>query len=116
MIGKKYTESGGFEMKKTEFETWMARYLVNPKIKKGLDLFEKYAGRIEWMHTEGEKYKVNGTKRYRVINKMGETVFESDNITNIAKEFCLSVSRVANSVNSLTLLKGKYLVERCGDE
>lgn len=103
-------------MIRTEFEAWRARYLANPKIKRGLDLFEKYAGRIEWMHPEDEKYKVNGNKRYRVINKMGETVFESDNISNIAKEFCLSVSRVANSVNSLTLLKGEYLVERCGDE
>ena len=63
-----------------------------------------------------EKNKIRGDKKYRVINKVGEVVFESDNITNIAKEFCLSVSRVSNSVNSLTLLKGEYLVERCEDE
>lgn len=116
MIGRKYTESGGFEMTRAKFEIWRERYLANPKIKRGLDLFEKYAGRIEWMHPEDEKNKVSGGKKYRVINKMGEVVFESDNITNIAKEFCLSKSRVSNSINSLTLLKGEYLVERCGDE
>lgn len=103
-------------MNKVELEIWRARYLANPKIKRGLDLFEKYVGRIEWIHPEEEKYSVRGNKKYRVINKLGEVVFESDNITNIAKEFCLSTSRVANSVNSLSFIKGEYLVERCEDE
>ena len=116
MIGLKYIESGGCEMNKVELEIWRARYLANPKIKRGLDLFEKYVGRIEWIHPEEEKHKVTGDKKYRVINKSGEVVFESDNITNIAKEFCLSKSRISNSINSLSLIKGEYLVERCGDE
>lgn len=103
-------------MIRTEFEIARAKHLANERTKRGLDLFEKYIGRIGWLHPEDEKYKMIGNKKYRVINKMGETVFESDNITNIANEFCLSVSRVANSVNSLTLLRGEYLVERCGDE
>ena len=103
-------------MIRADFEAWRARYLANPKIKRGLDLFEAHIGRIEWMHPQAENSKVTGRKMYRVINKLGEVVFESDNITNIAKELCLSKSRVANSVNSLTLLKGEYLVERCGDE
>lgn len=116
MIGLKYIKSGGFDMKKSEFEIARAQCLANLNTKKGLELFEKYIGRIGWIHPEEEKYKIMGNKKYRVINKMGDTVFESDNISNIAKEFCLSVSRVSNSVNSLTLLKGEYLVERCGDE
>jgi hypothetical protein len=103
-------------MTKVEFEAWRARYLANPKIKRGLDLFEAYIGRIEWMHPKAGNGKVARRKIYRVINKLGEVVFESDNITNIAKELCLSKSRVSNSINSLTLLKGEYLVERCGDE
>ena len=116
MIGLKCTKSGGYEMNKTELEIWRARYLANPKIKKGLDLFEKYVGHIGWMHPEEEKNKIRGDKKYRVINKLGEVVFESDNITNIAKEFCLSKSRISNSINSLSLIKGEYLVERCEDE
>ena len=103
-------------MIRTEFEISRAKHLANERTKRGLDLFEKYIGCIRWLHPEDEKHKKMGNKKFRVINKMGETVFESDNITNIAKEFCLSVSRVTNSVNSLTLLKGEYLVERCGDE
>lgn len=116
MIGKKYTESGGFSMTRIEFETSRAKHLANEKTKKGLELFEKYIAHIEWLHTENGKNKVVSDKKYRVINKLGEVVFESDNITNIAKEFCLSKSRIANSVNSLSLIKGEYLVERCGDE
>ena len=103
-------------MTKMEFEYSRARYLAIPKIKRGLDLFETYIGRINWLHPEEEKYKVRYDKKYRVINKLGEVVFESDNITNIAKEFCLSKSRVSNSINSLSLIKGEYLVERCENE
>lgn len=103
-------------MVRTEFEGSRAKHLANEKTKKGLELFEKYVGRIEFLHPEEEKYSVRGNKKYRVINKLGEVVFESDNITNIAKEFCLSVSRVSNSINSISLIKGEYLVERCGDE
>ena len=103
-------------MLRLEFERSRARYLANPKIKRGLDLFEAHIGRIEWIHPEEEKYKVTGNKKYRVINKLGEVVFESDNITNIAKEFCLSTSRVSNSINTLSFIKGEYLVERCEHE
>lgn len=102
-------------MTRTEFEISRAKHLANENTKRGLDLFEKYIGRINWLHPQ-EKQKTKAGKKYRVINKAGETVFESDNISNIAKEFCLSISRVTNSINSLTLLKGEYLVERCGDE
>ena len=103
-------------MIRTEFEISRAKHLVNEKTKRGLELFEKYIGQIEWLHPEDTKYRTMGNKKYRVINKMGEIVFESDNISNIAKEFCLSVSRVTNSINSLTLIKGEYLVERCEHE
>ena len=103
-------------MNKTELDILRAVHLANKKTKMGIDLFETYIGRIEWLHPEEEKYSVRGNKKYRVINKLGEVVFESDNIANIAKEFCLSTSRVANSVNSLSFIKGEYLVERCGDE
>jgi hypothetical protein len=103
-------------MIRTEFEISRTKHLANERTKRGLDLFEKYIGRIEWLHPEDEKHKVDENKRYRVINKTGEIVFTSDNITNIAKEYCLSVSHVSNCINSLTWLKGEYLVERCGDE
>ena len=82
---------------------------------KGLIAFEKYVGRINWLHPEEAPKKLKGRK-YIVLNGKGEVVFESRNITNIAKEFGLSVSRVTNSINSLTLLKGEYLVERCENE
>lgn len=103
-------------MKKTELDIVIAKRLGNPNIRKGIEMFEKYVGRINWIHPEEQKYIVRENKKYRVINKSGETIFEANRISDIAKEFCLSVSRVANSVNSLTLLKGEYLVERCGDE
>ena len=103
-------------MTRVGFDVARAQLLANTKTKKGLEMFEKYIGRINWMHPEEQKYVVRENKKYRVINKSGETIFEANRISDIAKEFCLSVSRVANSVNSLTLLKGEYLVERCGDE
>lgn len=103
-------------MIRTEFEISRAKHLANEKTKRGLELFEKYIGRIEWLHPEDTKYRTMGNKKYRVINKLGEVVYEADNITNIANEFCLSVSRVANSVNTISLIKGEYLVERCKDE
>ena len=51
-----------------------------------------------------------------MINKLGEIVFEAEKISEIAKEFCASVSRVTACVNSISLLGGEYLVERCEDE
>lgn len=87
----------------------------NPEIKKGLDMFEKYIGRIEWLHSE-KKVKLYQGSKYRVINQDGELIYAANNIENIASEFCVSVSRVSNCVNSLTLLKGKYLVERCEED
>lgn len=103
-------------MNKVELDVARAKHLSNQNTKKGIDLFEKYIGRIKWLHPNDTKHSDVGEKKYRVINKMGEVVFESDKISDIAKEFCLSVSRVANSVNSVSLIKGEYLVERCGNE
>ena len=82
---------------------------------KGLIAFEKYVGRINWLHPEETPKKLKGRK-YIVLNGEGEIVFESRNITNIAKEFGLSVSRVTSCINSVSLMKGEYLVERCKDE
>ena len=103
-------------MTKTEFDVSRSRRLSNPNVKRLIELFEKYAGRINWLHPEEEKYNVRYNKRYRVINKAGEIVFEAEKLTDIAKEFCASVSRVTACVNSISLLGGEYLVERCEDE
>ncbi len=103
-------------MIRAELEGSRAKHLANEKTKRGLELFEKYIARIEWLHPECEKRNTTRNKKFRVINKMGEVVYEADKTSDIAKELCLSVSRVTNSINSLTLLKGEYLVERCGDE
>lgn len=103
-------------MTKTEFDVLRARRLSNPNIKKGIELFEKYVGPINWLRPEEEKHKVRYNKRYRVINKAGEIVFEADKLTDIAKEFCASVSRVTACVNSISLLCGEYLVERYENE
>ena len=82
---------------------------------KGLIAFEKYVGRINWLHPEETPKNLKGRK-YIVLNGEGEIVFESRNITNIAKEFELSVSRVTSCINSVSLMKGEYLVERCENE
>lgn len=82
---------------------------------KGLIAFEKYIGRINWLHPEEDPDEVRN-KRYRVLNKDGEIVFEAHKISQIAKEICVSVSHVSNCMNSLKYIKGEYLVERCGDE
>ena len=103
-------------MTKVEIDASRAKHLANERTKRGIELFEKYVGKINWLHPEEEKYSIVDNKKYRVINKLGEGVFEAKKISHIAKEFCLSESRVANSVNSLTLLKGEYLVERCDNE
>lgn len=103
-------------MTRLEFDSARMHHLGNKNTKKGIELFEKYVGRIEWLHPEEEKYKIKGTKKYRVINKKGEIVFEAEKLSDIAKEFCASVSRVTACVNSISLLGGEYLVERCEDE
>ena len=103
-------------MNKTELDIARAKHLSNPNTKKGIDLFEKYIRRIEWLHPEDEKYNIRGNKKYKVINKSGEIVFEAEKLSDIAKEFCTSVSRVTACVNSISLLCGEYLVERCEDE
>ncbi len=103
-------------MNKTEFDVLRAKHLSNPNTKRGIELFEEYVGRINWLHPEEEKYQLRYNKRYRVINKLGEIVFEAEKISEIAKEFCASVSRVTACVNSISLLGGEYLVERCEDE
>lgn len=82
---------------------------------KGLIAFEKYVGRINWLHPDEAPKKLKGRK-YIVLNGEGEIVFESRNIPNIAKEFGLSVSRVTSCINSVSLMKGEYLVERCENE
>lgn len=103
-------------MTKVEIDASRAKHLANKRTKRGIELFEKHIGKIKFMHPEEEKYSIADNKKFRVINKLGEVVFEANKVSQIAKEFCLSESRVANSVNSLTLLKGEYLVERCEDE
>ena len=103
-------------MIRTEFEIARAQHLANPDTKKGLDLFEKHIGRIGWLHPKIKNKKVKVNRKYRVINKMGETIFEANKISDIAKEFCLSESRITCSINSVSLIKGQYLVERCDDE
>lgn len=115
MIGKKYTESGGFDMEKQIDMYDMKEVQQQATQCKGLIAFEKYVGRINWLHPEEAPKKLKGRK-YIVLNGKGEVVFESRNIPNIAKEFGLSVSRVTSCINSVSLMKGEYLVERCKDE
>lgn len=103
-------------MNKLEFDSARMHHLGNKNTKKGIELFEKYIGRIEWLHTGEQKYKIEGRKKYNVINKLGEVVFQADKISDIAKEFCVSKSRVGVCINSISLLHGEYLIERCKNE
>ena len=103
-------------MIRTEFEIARAQHLANPNTKNGLDLFEKYIGRIGWLHPKIKNENVKGNRKYRVINMKGETIFEANKISDIAKEFCLSESRITCCINSVSLIKGEYLVERCENE
>ena len=115
MIGKKYTENGGADMENQIDMCDVKDVQQQATQDKGLIAFEKYVGRINWLHPEEAPKKLKGRK-YIVLNGKGEVVFESRNISNIAKEFGLSVSRVTSCINSVSLMKGEYLVERCGDE
>ena len=115
MTGKKYTENGGFDME-NQIDMYDVKDVQQQATQdKGLIAFEKYVGRINWLHPEEAPKKLKGRK-YIVLNGKGEVVFESRNIPNIAKEFGLSVSRVTSCINSVSLMKGEYLVERCENE
>ena len=103
-------------MTKNEFDIWRAKHLSNKNTKNGIECFEKYVGRVNWLHPEDETSKALNTKVYRVINRRGEVVFESGKISGVAKELCVSASRVSESINNVNWIKGQYLVERCDNE
>ena len=93
-------------MTRLELENAQAYHLRNDETKKGVDMFEKYVGRIEWLHPV-KKHKITGGKKYIVTNKDGEVVYEADKLSEIAKEFCVSVSRVSACINAISFLNDK---------
>ena len=103
-------------MNRVEFRMAQASVLCNKGLKKGLDAFEKYAGRINWLHPEERMFDGKVNRKYAVYNTQGEVIFEADKQSDIAKEFCVSTSRVNDCINGYILLKDKYLIERCGNE
>lgn len=116
MIGKKYTESGGFDMNRVEFRMAQMQVINNPKYKQGLELFEKHIGRIEWLHPKEELDNIKSDKKYAVLNPKGEIIFEADKLFEIAKEFCVTTNRISNCLNLKKLLNERYIVVRCENE
>jgi hypothetical protein len=100
-------------MTREQLRSAQTYYLQKKEIKKGIDAFEKYVGRIEWMHPS---LKTIEGKKYVVKNQKGEIIFEADSIPPIAKEFCVTESRISMCLSTTSLLNSKYIVERWQNE
>lgn len=103
-------------MTRLAFRIAQAQVLNNKEVKRGIDSFEKYIGRIGWLHPENNLSEVKSKKKYAVINQKGQVVFESDKLNEIAKEFCTYQSKISKYMNSGELLNGKYMILRCENE
>ena len=102
-------------MTKVEFGIARKEANNNKRLKPGLDLFEKYVGRIEWLHEDG-KSDVKSEKKYAVLNTDGDIVYESNTLNAIAKEYGVSISRISACINLDGLLQEKYKIVRCKHE
>ena len=85
---------------------------------KGIQAFEKYIGRIEWLHTKNvDDLEVKSSKKYAVIDAIKHAiVYEADKIADIAKEFDTSKSNVSKCYTSRDLIHERYAVVRCENE
>ena len=91
-------------MIKVELELSRAKHLADKKTKRGLDLFEKYIGRIEWLHPEpNNMFNVISKRKYVVYDVERERIaYEADKMEDIAKEFCTATSYVGRCYKSNT--------------
>ena len=79
----------------------------------GLIAFEKYIGRIEWLHPEITT--TLSKSKYCVIDvTQNKVMYESDKMTDMAKEFCVSASHVSKCYTAKKLIHDRYLIVRCG--
>ena len=79
----------------------------------GLMAFEKYIGRIEWLHPEITT--ALSESKYSVIDvTQNKLMYESDKMADIAREFCVSASHVSKYCQAKKLIHGRYLIVRCG--
>ena len=102
-------------MTKVEFGIARKEANNNKRLKPGLDLFEKYVGRIEWLHEDG-KSDVKGEKKYAVLDLCGDIAYESNTMSGISKEYGVSITRVSTCINCGETLLGKYKIVRCKHE
>lgn len=103
-------------MNKLAFRMAQTQAISNPKTKQGLALFERNIGRIEWLHPAEHLRDIKSDKKYAVINAEGEVIFKADKLSDIAKEFCTSISRVSKCMTSNLLLNERYMIVRCENE
>ena len=105
-------------MIRAELELSRAQHLADKKTKRGLDLFEKYIGRIEWLHPEpNNMFNVISKRKYVVYDVERERIaYEADKMEDIAKEFCTATSYVGRCYKENMLLHKQYMIVRCENE
>ena len=105
-------------MIRAELELSRNKHFADKKTKKGLELFEKYIGRIAWLHPEpNNMFNVRSKRKYVVYDVERERIaYEADKMEDIAKEFCTATSYVGRCYKSNTLLHKQYMIVRCENE
>lgn len=113
MIGLNYTESGGFEMEKSLYDELCHSALKD----EGIQAFEKYIGRIKWLHPTGNMFNIKSERKYAVIDvERQRTVYEADKMEDIAKKFCTATSYIGRCYKAKKLLHKQYMIVRCENE
>ena len=80
----------------------------------GLKAFEKYIGRIEWLHSNDDIFNIKSKSKYAVIDAIRrKLVYEADKLEDIAREFCTSASYASKQCLAGKLLHKQYMIVRC---
>lgn len=80
----------------------------------GLKAFEKYIGRIEWLHSNDDMFNIKSDKKYVVMDVLRRKLaYEADKLEDIAREFCTSASYASKQCLSGKLLNKQYMIVRC---
>lgn len=80
----------------------------------GLIAFEKYIGRIEWLHSKDDLFNIKSERKYAVIDVLrGKLAYEADKLEDIGREFCTSTAYVGQRYKNKKLLHKQYMIVRC---
>lgn len=84
----------------------------------GIKAFEKYIGKIEWLHSNhSTDIVVKSDKTYAAVDvTTGKVAVEADKMACMAKELCTSTCSISKCLNLGKLLNERYMIVRCENE